>query len=113
MKLLVCGGRDYRNEAYVWLTLDRLHAETPITEIITGGVPGADRIANDWAKTKPIKRYVSKADWKAHGKSAGPKRNARMLEWNPDLVLAFPGGRGTANMVAQAKASGIKVIEVG
>jgi hypothetical protein len=31
----------------------------------------------------------------------------------PDLVVAFPGGRGTANMVKQARAAGVAVMEVG
>jgi hypothetical protein len=31
----------------------------------------------------------------------------------PDLVVAFPGGRGTADMVRRARAAGISVIEIG
>jgi hypothetical protein len=30
----------------------------------------------------------------------------------PKLVIAFPGGRGTANMMKQAKEAGINVVEV-
>jgi hypothetical protein len=110
MRVLVCGGRDFTNIAVIWRFMDRLNAETPITEIITGGQRGADTIANEWAKTKPIKRYISKADWTTYGRAAGPKRNARMLEWNPDVVIAFPGGTGTADMVAKAKNAGIRII---
>jgi hypothetical protein len=52
------------------------------------------------------------ADWDANGKAAGPLRNQRMLEaFNPDMVLAFPGGRGTADMVRKAKRRGVKVVE--
>jgi UDP-N-acetylmuramoylalanine-D-glutamate ligase len=29
----------------------------------------------------------------------------------PDLVVAFPGGRGTADMVAKARAAGVEVLE--
>jgi ABC-type Fe3+-hydroxamate transport system substrate-binding protein len=46
-----------------------------------------------------------------YGPSAGPIRNGRMLEYKPDLVIAFPGGRGTANMVKQARKAGIAVVE--
>jgi hypothetical protein len=35
-----------------------------------------------------------------------------LREGRPDLVLAFPGGRGTANMVLLAKRDRVKVIEV-
>ena len=41
-------------------------------------------------------------------------RNARMLaEGKPDLVVAFPGGRGTADMVAQARKAGVRVVLAG
>lgn len=53
------------------------------------------------------------ADWAAYDRAAGPIRNARMIaEGKPDIVLAFPGGRGTANMVAQARKAGVRVIEI-
>ena len=70
-------------------------------------------LANEWAKTKAeIKRWVCKADWDKHGKSAGPIRNARMLGWKPDVVVAFPGDVGTRDCVSKAKAAGIPVREV-
>ena len=50
------------------------------------------------------------ANWKKHGRAAGPIRNKQMLEEaKPDLVIAFPGGAGTANMVKQAREAGVKV----
>jgi hypothetical protein len=33
-------------------------------------------------------------------------------EGQPDLVIAFPGGAGTANMIQQSKARGIPVREI-
>lgn len=111
MRVLVCGGRDFTNVALVWMHLDRLHAAHPITHLIHGGSRGVDTIAGDWAKTKPIERYVCRADWIKYGKAAGPRRNARMIEWKPDYVVAFPGGHGTADMVARARKAGIDIIE--
>jgi hypothetical protein len=53
------------------------------------------------------------ADWKAHGRAAGPIRNQRMIdEHRPELVVAAPGGRGTADMVRRARAAGIEVFEI-
>jgi hypothetical protein len=113
VRVLVCGGRDFCNIAFIWSRLDRLHAERHFTELMQGGAQGADKIANEWARTKPeIKRWVCKADWVKHGRSAGPRRNARMLEWKPDLVVAFPGGRGTADMVHRTKAANIETIKL-
>jgi hypothetical protein len=110
MRVLVCGGRNFRSPAQVFRALDDLHAKQPITELMQGGATGADQFAKEWAATKPeIRRYVCNADWEKHGRAAGPIRNARMLEWKPDLVVAFEGGAGTANMVKQATAAGVKV----
>lgn len=113
MRVLVCGGRDFNNVAFIWSRLDALHAKTPITHLIHGGARGADTIASDWAKTKPIKRYICRTDWNKYDKMAGPIRNLRMLEWKPDLVVAFPGGRGTANMIYVAEKVGVKVKRIG
>jgi len=35
-----------------------------------------------------------------------------MLGHSPDLVLAFPGGRGTADMVSRARKAGVRVVEI-
>lgn len=111
MRVIVCGGRNFRSPAQVFDHLDRLHAVFRFTELMQGGATGVDTMARDWAATRPeIKRYVCRADWKTHGRAAGPIRNAKMLEWKPDLVVAFPGGPGTSNMVTQAKAAGVKTI---
>lgn len=50
--------------------------------------------------------------WK-QGKKAGPIRNAFMLkDSRPDVLVKFPGGAGTANMVLLAFHAGLRVIEV-
>ena len=47
-----------------------------------------------------------------HGKGAGPIRNQRMLDaGQPDLVVAFEGGRGTADMITRTKRAGIEILE--
>lgn len=112
MRVLVCGGRNFRSPAQVAKALDELHARTPITELMQGGATGADQFAREWANAKPeIKRYVCNADWDIHGKAAGPIRNQRMIEWKPDIVVAFAGGRGTADMVRRAGIAGITVLK--
>lgn len=109
MKVIVCGGRDFANRAYVWSKLDQVHAKTAITSLMQGGAAGVDRLAAEWRVAKGIPGFVCRPDWEKHGKAAGPIRNARMLEWKPDLVVSFPGGRGTQDMIKQAKAAGVPV----
>ncbi len=115
MRVLVCGGRNYGEAdndqaAEVYFAIRDIHDETPIGALIQGGARGTDRCAADFAKELGIKVVTVPADWKTHGKAAGPIRNQRMIDdFKPDLVLAFPGGRGTADMVARAEKAGVPV----
>lgn len=113
MRVIVCGGRNFRSPAQVWRELDALHAEHGFTALMQGGATGVDRFAKEWAGTKPeIQRYVCKADWDRYGPTAGPLRNARMLKWEPDMVIAFAGGAGTSDMVRKAEHAGVRVHRV-
>lgn len=110
MKILVCGGRDYDDVEHVYATLDRLDPHV----IISGMASGADSIAAMYADEKFIELDPYPANWKRYGQRAGYVRNKKMLDQGlPDLVVAFPGGKGTAMMVKLAKAAGVRVIEMG
>lgn len=110
MRVLVCGGRDFQDRKHLDATLSAVHAETPISCIVHGAAVGADTMAGEWAAKAAIPVDSFPADWSKHGRAAGPIRNKRMIdEGKPDLVVAYPGGRGTANMVKQARAAGIRV----
>jgi hypothetical protein len=113
-RVLVCGGRDFDDTESMRDTLGRLHGPfRQITAIIHGCAHGADTMAGAFARFAGIDEVRFPADWRVHGKAAGPRRNQQMLdEGKPDLVVAFPGGKGTADMVRRAKAAGVKVIEV-
>lgn len=111
MRVLVCGGRYYDDRDTVYRTLDAIHAKTPISCIIGGGAMGADLLGAVWSVSRHIAHFKRfDAEWALHGKKAGPIRNQKMLdEGKPDLVVAFPGGRGTADMVRRARAAGTKI----
>ena len=110
MRLIVCGGRDYTDTRAIYHAMDRLKARGLVTAVIHGGAPGADSIAGAWADQAGVPVEVFFADWERDGRAAGPKRNQRMLdEGRPDGVVAFPGGRGTSDMVSRAVRAGLKV----
>lgn len=112
-RVLVCGGRDFADARLMAAELARLHWLRGITCVIHGAAKGADRLAADWATGMGISTEAYPADWNAYGRRAGPLRNARMLvEGRPDLVVGFPGGRGTADMLRRAREAGVEVIEV-
>lgn len=141
MRVLVCGGRlfgklnrgpdgnpirdDAKADEYLfgmsWLTsylYDYLmdpEEETKYGQltIIHGNATGGDTVAKDFATVHWLNEEPYPADWNKYGKQAGFIRNQQMIdEGKPDVVVAFPGGNGTRDMVARAKKAGIKVVEV-
>lgn len=109
LRVLVCGGRDYHDHAEVYRVLDLVDRKRGITTIIHGAAKGADLIGSAWAQDRDKDEAPFPADWSL-GRKAGPVRNQYMLdEGKPDVVIAFPGGRGTADMVSRAKRAGVKV----
>lgn len=104
---LVCGGRYYSDQITLYQILNHLKS----TQIICGGASGADALAESWARDHGIPCQIEHADWRAYGPGAGPIRNQRMLtRYHPSIVVAFPGGRGTADMVKRAKLTGITLL---
>lgn len=104
MIILVCGGRDFRDYVWVKNELDKIAnlaelLDDPVTEIVHGGARGADSLAGDYARSVGLKETVFMANWDRHGKRAGFIRNSEMADYGPDLVIAFPGGQGTKNMI--------------
>ena len=108
-RILVCGGRDYKDRNKV---KEVLSAYTPDC-IIQGGALGADRLAYFYSVDHGITDVTFPAEWEKYGKKAGYIRNVQMLEeGKPDLVIAFPGGKGTAMMIKIAKEAGVPVMEI-
>jgi len=114
MTILVCGGRDYNDAETFRAFMDAiLDSYGPFEKLIHGGQDGADALAEAWASEHGIPTQPFPADWQQFGKSAGPRRNAEMLKLGqPDLVVAFPGNRGTEDMVAKATRAGVRVVRV-
>lgn len=121
MRVLVCGGRRYADPICVWRTLDQIDSERGgirlvidgASDDVTGPYVGADYWGHQWAlaRNRPTERHH--ADWKAHGRAAGPIRNRQMRDdGKPDLVVAFPGGNGTRSMTTLAEQAGIEVVRI-
>lgn len=102
--VLVCGGRDYTDAATLDKALDDLHKRNRFTHLIHGAAQGADSLAGAWARDSGVQEVSCPANWVHFDRAAGHIRNRAMADLSPDLVVAFPGGPGTANMVSLAKA---------
>jgi hypothetical protein len=124
-RVIVCGARDWNawDRELLERTLDSaLLKFGPFAAVIHGNCgkfdrngqvrEGVDLLAEKWALMRGIQVQAFPANW-AEGKSAGPRRNGKMIsEGNPSLVIALPGGRGTADMVLKARSAGVRVAEV-
>ncbi len=124
-RVLVCGGRDFNDGPLLhrvmsklcfdrkWIMGDTNDNWLPNITIIQGCARGADSLAENWADANFCKSLAFPANWNKHGKAAGYIRNKQMLdEGKPNLVVAFPGGKGTAMMVKIAREAGVEVLEV-
>ncbi|MEI6212357.1 MAG: DUF2493 domain-containing protein [bacterium] len=118
--VLVCGGRNYTNTTRIFYVLDGILAWVRAQSYLIGGMRlvhgaarGADMCADLWAERCGVQTAQHHADWDGLGKRDGPIRNGQMLVMEkPDLVVAFPGDKGTADMTAQALSSGVPVMQI-
>ena len=118
MKVLFTGGRTYSDYDRVTQVLDVIQP----THIIHGAAKGADSLVGRYAAEHRIRCTPYPAQWRKKDprtgriyvdRSEGIKRNKRMLlQSRPDLVIAFPGGNGTAHMSDFARSNGYRVVRI-
>jgi len=107
--IIVTGGRSFSDADLIHSFLNEHNPEL----VVQGGCTGADEIARNWCKLSGKECVTINADWDIFGKSAGPRRNMKMLKSYPNaIVVAFKGGSGTRNCVEMAKKLAMKVIEL-
>ncbi|HVX20936.1 MAG TPA: DUF2493 domain-containing protein [Acidimicrobiales bacterium] len=116
MRVIVCGGRNFTGRAAVYRELDALLRENRTLTVVQGGAPGADDLALAWCMNPGVMGSIEPitylASWDLYGNAAGPRRNQEMADAGADLCIAFPGGRGTEDMVRRATRAGIPVRRV-
>lgn len=128
IKLMVTGGRDYTNYDQVVRVLTPFVAQPVV--LIHGacrweqcqilpmnGWGGVDMLCERFAMSGDLEGKWSiwrwPAAWSSDGRSAGPKRNIRMIEGTqPHVVIGFPGGRGTLHACEYAFSRHIPVVRV-
>ncbi|HSE05947.1 MAG TPA: DUF2493 domain-containing protein [Methylomirabilota bacterium] len=112
-RVLVTGSRDWEDElavegALAWAVYQKVPA------VIVHGAcrTGADSIASRWTRSHRVVGLTEEAHpalWQWHGKAAGPRRNAEMVNLGADICLAFikDGSRGASHTAALAEKAGI------
>lgn len=102
MKVIIAGSRDIVSYPIVTSAVHQSGFE--ITEVVSGGARGADRLGEAYAKNNDIALKVMPADWNKFGKSAGYRRNEEMARYADALIALWDGeSRGTMHMIEIAK----------
>jgi hypothetical protein len=132
---IICGGRSYgimprdyhpdaadrlreiarQEEGRLYIILRSARERLGVTRMVMGNQTGADYLASRWCRENGMSFQVYEADWQTHDKNAGPIRNRQMIMEErpmPEICIAFPGSRGTRDMVRQAEAHFLRVIKV-
>ncbi|MEC6413617.1 DUF2493 domain-containing protein [Achromobacter xylosoxidans] len=108
MKVIVAGPRDFFDAGTVEAAINASGFD--ISELVHGNATGVDADAGYVARMRGLPVKAFPADWKTHGRAAGPIRNRQMAEYAQALVAVWDGkSRGTENMIEQAKKCMLKV----
>lgn len=111
----ITGGRDFDDYEHLKRVLDANHRQQGITVLRNGGMTGADALSSRWAYENQVDTECFGPKWGTHGRAAGPLRSRRMLGSSyfshADLLVAFPGGRGTDAAVGIAREMNIPVLD--
>ena len=132
-RVLVCGGRDFRDRERCaessssslrgrrsFTGVRRVPTRSSSAEAMRGGYAWRQGLREErhpawWtapcrAECAPNHRR-KRADGSDYCPAAGNFRNQEMLETGVDVVIAFPGGRGTADMTGRARSADVPVVQ--
>ena len=100
-RVMITGSRTWTDEDKIRAALSGLPEGSTI---VHGNARGADKIADRIARELGFEVEIFRADWRGEGRSAGIRRNIRMIESGVQRVIAFWDGesRGTAHAIRAA-----------
>ena len=110
MKVIIAGGRNFRDYDKLRESCDNILVNQKEIEIVSGTAAGADTLGERYAQEKGYEVKKFPAQWDLYGKSAGYKRNQQMAEYADGLIAFWDGkSRGTKHMIDIATNKGLKV----
>jgi len=110
--VVATGGRAYEGDAEAEDQFKKVLQLVDAQVLRHGGCSGADEFADDVARRMRLIVEIYEADWSTYGRAAGPIRNRTMVN-GADVLIAMPGGRGTADCIRAAKKAGLEVFHIG
>ena len=114
-KVIIAGCRDFTDYELLREKCD-YHLQNLRLEdivIVSGHASGADSLGERYAQDRGFQLETYPADWQAHGRAAGPIRNAKMASVAHALIAFWDGkSRGTKNMIDTVKKHNLQVAVV-
>lgn len=115
MRVIIAGSRDITDFSLIEKAVK--NSGFNITEVISGGARGVDKLGEFWAKKHNIPCTIFHAKWDQLGKKAGPIRNQEMADYaNSDptiqgaLIAVWNGvSTGTKDMISRMKDSAVHI----
>lgn len=103
MIVAIVGSRTFHDYAQFQLKMNEFRMEHILTQIVSGGAIGADKLAERYAAENDIPIQVLKPNW-SRGKGAGLARNTDIIN-AAEIVVTFWDGvsRGTLDSITKAK----------
>lgn len=114
-KVIIAGCRDFADYELLKEECDfyRQNQKPEDIVIVSGHASGADALGEHYALERDLQLETYTADWKAHGRAAGPIRNAQMASVAHALIAFWDGkSRETKNMIDTATKRGLQVAVV-
>ena len=114
MKTIIAGSRSISDEQeIVWCIFQAWGDGLDITEVVSGGAIGVDRIGEEWAKDHnlPVKTFrPDYNDPRVKPRLAPLIRNAKMADYADALIAIWDGkSNGTLHMINEAHKKGLEI----
>jgi hypothetical protein len=111
-KVIIAGSRHIRDYNLVVAAIKESGWKDQITEVVSGGADGVDKLGERWAMDNLLYVRRFNANWKAYGNRAGPIRNLEMAKYANALILVWDGeSKGSKSMKRHAENEGILIFE--
>lgn len=112
-KVIIAGGRTFNDYDLMEKSCD-YYLQNKLNNceviVVSGHASGADSLGERYAQECGLECELHPADWHAHGRAAGPIRNAQMADVANALIAFWDGkSRGTKNMIDTATKRGLQV----